>query len=101
MAAGGTLNIFLLMVANLAILHGFDNTPVFIERAFFVPGGLKLRVDIGLTLYRIHYVCASIHLAWRGCSDNAGNQRTREKEPQSTAILTTIATRLNYFHFWF
>ena len=32
------------MVANLAILHGFDNTPVFIERAFFVPGGFTVFV---------------------------------------------------------
>jgi len=43
-AAGGTFNIFLLMVANLAILHGFDNTPVFIERAFFVEGGFTVFV---------------------------------------------------------
>ncbi|EAL63159.1 membrane bound O-acyl transferase family protein [Dictyostelium discoideum AX4] len=38
-AIAGTFNIFLLMVANLAILHGFENSIIFIHNAFFVPGG--------------------------------------------------------------
>lgn len=33
-AVGGGFNIFLLMVANLAILHGFHKTPLFIMAAF-------------------------------------------------------------------
>jgi len=50
-AAAGTFNIFLLMVANLAILHGFTNTPIFIERAFFVPGGFTTFVVAFIWLY--------------------------------------------------
>ncbi|EGC31081.1 hypothetical protein DICPUDRAFT_157122 [Dictyostelium purpureum] len=38
-AAAGTFNIFLLMVANLAILHGFENSIIFIKNAFFSEGG--------------------------------------------------------------
>eukprot|EP01116_Phalansterium_solitarium_P001679 TRINITY_DN11494_c0_g1_i1.p2 TRINITY_DN11494_c0_g1~~TRINITY_DN11494_c0_g1_i1.p2 ORF type:complete len:249 (-),score=102.86 TRINITY_DN11494_c0_g1_i1:96-842(-) len=38
-SAAGASNIFLLMIANLAILHGFDGTPVFLRNAFLVPGG--------------------------------------------------------------
>jgi len=41
-AFSGTANIFLLMVANLAILHGFEYTPVFVERAFFSEKGFQL-----------------------------------------------------------
>jgi len=33
--AGGSINIMLLMLTNLAILHGFNNTPILLERAFF------------------------------------------------------------------
>ncbi|KYQ90287.1 membrane bound O-acyl transferase family protein [Tieghemostelium lacteum] len=40
-AMGGTFNIFLLMVANLAILHGFENSKIFIANAFFHQEGLK------------------------------------------------------------
>jgi len=39
-AAAGVLNIYLLMLSNLAILHGFTNTPIFLQRAFFGEGGL-------------------------------------------------------------
>eukprot|EP00026_Physarum_polycephalum_P006722 Phypoly_transcript_06773.p1 GENE.Phypoly_transcript_06773~~Phypoly_transcript_06773.p1 ORF type:complete len:556 (+),score=47.78 Phypoly_transcript_06773:236-1669(+) len=39
MFAGG-LNIFLLMIANLAILHGFTNSGIFFERAFLHGEGL-------------------------------------------------------------
>ncbi|GAM17035.1 hypothetical protein SAMD00019534_002100 [Acytostelium subglobosum LB1] len=38
-ALAGTFNIFLLMVANLAILHGFENSILFIKNAFFIEGG--------------------------------------------------------------
>jgi membrane-bound O-acyltransferase GUP1_2 len=34
-AAAGALNIFLLMLANLAILHGFADTPFFLRKAFW------------------------------------------------------------------
>jgi len=37
----GSFNIFLLMVANLAILHGFADSVVFIWNAFFAPGGFQ------------------------------------------------------------
>eukprot|EP01132_Coremiostelium_polycephalum_P009730 gene9730-11949_t len=40
-ALGGTFNIFLLMVANLAILHGFENSVLFIRNAFFEEGGFN------------------------------------------------------------
>eukprot|EP01133_Synstelium_polycarpum_P004295 gene4295-5016_t len=39
-ALAGTCNIFLLAVANLAILHGFENSILFIKNAFFGEGGL-------------------------------------------------------------
>jgi len=38
-AAAGAFDIVLLMVANLAILYGFDQTPEFLTRAFFSDGG--------------------------------------------------------------
>lgn len=38
-AAAGSTNIFLLMLANLAILHGFQDTPLFLLLAFWEPGG--------------------------------------------------------------
>jgi len=34
----GCMNIVLLMIANLSILHGFDDTPLFIQRAFLREG---------------------------------------------------------------
>ncbi|EGG22709.1 membrane bound O-acyl transferase family protein [Cavenderia fasciculata] len=40
-ALSGTANVFLLMVANLAILHGFENSILFIRLAFFNEGGLQ------------------------------------------------------------
>jgi hypothetical protein len=38
-AAAGVLNIYLLMLANLAILHGFADTPLFFQKAFLENGG--------------------------------------------------------------
>ncbi|GAM17403.1 hypothetical protein SAMD00019534_005780 [Acytostelium subglobosum LB1] len=40
-AVAGTFNIYLLMIANLAILHGFANSILFIKLCFFGEGGLR------------------------------------------------------------
>jgi hypothetical protein len=37
-AACGSANIVLLMIANLSILHGFEDTPAFLQRAFWREG---------------------------------------------------------------
>jgi D-alanyl-lipoteichoic acid acyltransferase DltB (MBOAT superfamily) len=39
-AVAGTFNVFLLMIANLAILHGFQDSYTFVHNAFLVEGGL-------------------------------------------------------------
>jgi len=53
-AFAGACNIFLLMIANLAILYGFELTPVFIYQAFLVPGGFTV------------FICSFFWL-WCGC----------------------------------
>lgn len=50
-ACAGTFNIFLLMVANLAILHGFTNSVTFVKNAFFSEGGLTAFIFAYCWLY--------------------------------------------------
>jgi hypothetical protein len=50
-AVAGVLNVYLLMLANLAILHGFKDTPIFLQRAFFSEGSLATFIAGSIWLY--------------------------------------------------
>jgi hypothetical protein len=65
----GVLDIFMLMTANLAILHGFSYTPIFLQKAFLADGGTP-------PSYPFHYLTSppsapsSVDCNWsavRGC----------------------------------
>uniref|UniRef100_A0A7S3LVY8 Uncharacterized protein n=1 Tax=Palpitomonas bilix TaxID=652834 RepID=A0A7S3LVY8_9EUKA len=47
----GALNIFLLMIANLAILYGFGGTKLFLERMFLSDGGWKVFIAAVSSFY--------------------------------------------------
>jgi len=47
----GVFNIYLLMLSNLAILHGFKDTPIFLKRAFFGEGGFLTFVGASIWLF--------------------------------------------------
>eukprot|EP01112_Ceratiomyxa_fruticulosa_P012411 TRINITY_DN3433_c0_g1_i1.p1 TRINITY_DN3433_c0_g1~~TRINITY_DN3433_c0_g1_i1.p1 ORF type:complete len:575 (+),score=83.20 TRINITY_DN3433_c0_g1_i1:1591-3315(+) len=47
----GSLNVFLLMIANLAILHGFEDSFLFIQKAFLSEDGLRTFVAATVWLF--------------------------------------------------
>jgi hypothetical protein len=47
----GVFNVYLLMLANLAILHGFTDTPIFLQKAFFSEDGFTTFIGGSIWLY--------------------------------------------------
>ncbi len=59
-ALAGVFDIFLLMIANLAILHGFEYTPIFVRMAFLGEGAFYSNLTAimylwTLSLFQIEY----------------------------------------------
>lgn len=55
-AFGSAVSIYLLIVANLAISHGFDHTPALVRRVLWAPGALKASVIILICVFAAGHV---------------------------------------------